>query len=1063
MKLRKSTIVLIAVIFITLVLGGVAVYTAVLLNQKKVREEAAQAAGGFCDYITVGSVNSQYQTDGKFSLSYTLTNPSAAIVTAKIQPLVFHCTDKCTTTPCEKICTGRLLYGDKSEEWKDVTIAAGATQTVTIPVADTGYDSSCGKIQFDEYFIDLKADGVRSDATGECMSKGLFATGIISGSTDCSAECAIEPVAVAGQSAGDTVDFEATVTPAEELVATNYDYAWDDGSTNGTFNPADELSTTYTIPAGATSPINVSFNSSYDILEPDNITSILDGSGYNTLPLGKMASTYYLPSVSNQFRGIGVDSITRPKTSSTDIFIYNPTGSSATATITFYSTGGGVSGTESVSIPANGTRLVSTDSSDVFGTTGFDGSATVATTGGSKIYVVYEKFYRGTNGETRVWGMEGMPSTSAGAFANLTPITNQGWGVDQTFVTVYNPGASAITVNYSLCGGWNDETTFDCNASWGGVLSIAAHGMQTIDVNSKITEPIDPLQINGGEEINSIDNPWRGQIGLAASSGTIAVVSEELWTDGVGGSNGYQARGRSNVFGSPFNDQKLCFVSMSKKVWGSDQTGYGYSDTTGPLAGPDVTTTMNYYNGFSGREAGASPSAIFTIPAYGNQIGWITGPGDGFYGSAIVSTETGKTIVGGIQDVGADSDFGRATSGIPCDTADLTTELYVTGLKNSLEYALTASIPVFNPTDTTETVRVTLYNADGTVATTADLYLVPYSTRPLLLAGLVPPNWYGSAKVAVVSPTSGNGIVAVNVSVNRTSTTAGIEALESTCSATITLGATDVLSCTLNVTPSTVVKGDAATGVLTITDGEFEAGTTYTATWADSPDAGTFAHDSQTMTTLTGTNAYTTSSSTTQTSTTITATVTKAGETPVTCTDTLTITDEPSSGFGCTSVDVSDSTPAKGQAVTATVNVYNPDNETVTYAWVDDPTTGGTFNPDDEDEVTYTVSATASGTIELSATVSAAGESDTCMTTMTVTTTGGDDDDDDQPDTAFFSPVLYMTGGGAALAGSGFLVARSGKVISGVVNRTSRTVRFKSKKFEERTLSSVARARRKVK
>lgn len=1051
MKARKSTVVLIVVILVTLVLGGVAVYTAVLLNQKKAQERAQAAT--FCNYLSVGDPVASFQSNGKFTLSIPLTNPSSSTVTGKIQALISHCTSACANSTCDEICTERLVYGSSSEDWKTVSIAGGGSQTITFSDIDTGFDASCGKLQYDVRFIDFQAAGQRNGDTAACMEK-LLAVDTVSGGEACEAECTITPSEISNKNPGDDVIFTATVGPDAGLGAADYTYAWTDAPAEGDFtfaDPDNELVATYAIPDDADSQITVDFNANYSMLDLETIGSAYDGAGYNALPGDKLASTHYLSSVSNN-----VTAGTRPATTSTSIYVYNPTSSAVSATVTFYSMAGAVSGTETISnIPANGTKYITTSDSSVFGNTAFDGSASV-TTGSANTYVAYEKMYRDSSGHMRVWGMEGIPASSAGTGANLTPLTNEGWGADQTFVTVYNTGNTTASIEYALCGGWQDNENFGC--AWGGTMSLAAHATGTIDVHSEITEQTGD---GGGgiEQIQSDDNPWRGQIGIASTGSNIVAVSEEVWTSGVAGSSGYQARGRGNVFGSPTADEKLCFVSMAKELWGASQTGYGYSDTSGSAA----SSTLSYYNGFSGFAGRSIDGQVIPLLAYGSEIGQITGPGAGFYGSAIASSS--DSIIGGIQDKADDDNFGRATAGIPCDAGDITNVLYVSGLKNALGYTGTTSIPVFNPTDNAETVKTTLYNPDGTVAATFEMYLIPKTTRFTLLAGLVPPEWYGSAKIEVeagqISGTT--GIVGVATTISRANTSSGIISDSSTCSATINFP-TGVMSCTLDVTPETVAKGQTATGTLTIRDDENVSTDRYSVDWSDLPVSGTFGADPQTLTTLTGTNTYTVSSSADSGPVELTASVTKTGssEGPITCSDTITVTDTPT-GFGCTSVDVSDSSPDPGDDITATVSVYNPENETVTYTWADAPASGGSFSPDDEDEVTYSVSESASGTITLSATVTAAGDSDTCSTTITVG--GGNDDDDDggQPDTAIFSPVLYMTVGGAALAGSGIFFAGSASKIGRSISSTMRSLRFRTRRFEDRILSKVAGERKRVK
>lgn len=943
MKLRKSTIVLLIVILITLLLGGIAVYTAYLIRKAKPAEKAKAAPPGFtafCDQLSFKEEEALLQSDGKFSLKFQVSNDGVVPLTVSLRPLIFSCSH----TAAGKVCSETLLTGALRDDWQeDVVIPAedpstpGNSIKTYEYIADTNFGTACGRVQYEVIVLDAK-DG--SGRIGACNLSKWALTRIVDSGKDCEPSC--ELIASSSQvSPGDSVSLNATVTTGGGIATS---YLWTDSLASNAFVPKDAVSTTYTVPTTTADKIDIDFKVSTKVL-PENISPVF-GVGHNSFTdISNASRIFYLPGIGNKVNG----------GDRTDFYFYNPTSNSVGGTLVFYNASSGATEkTVAVSIPAKGTKRVSTSESGLFGSTPFSGNAIFTGDERSNNTVIsYQKL--DTSGTNRGYGLEALRESSSNTLLYHSPVSTPslGWGTSGQYITVFNPGGAETIATLDFC-------YLDGTCDYSVDKTIPAHGSVTV-LSSEVIPAEPPAGKCGGV---AKDCWWTGYVSITAGSKVVSINEDYSSKDSRGTPN--YGRATTAIYAP---SDLLCLMPITHDTHGVLATGIGFSNVgVGGNTSPQSGGSIKFYDGFTGIEQDASMDiSLSGGKTYHRDSSWAGGLSApyislpaGYHGAAIAS---GSELVGRIQNIGDSAhDLGRSTTGIDCSPSALSSKVHLSDILYAAYGTRTTSIQVFNPSGTANVnASVNFFDSTGNQTGSYDMYLKPHAMGEVLANWVVPPQWYGSVTV-----TGDGSVVATSLSISDDS----MEEKSATCSTSLVLK---------DVTPP--------------------------------------------------------------------------------------------GGFACTSVEVSDSTPAAGQTITANVNVYNPNSETVTYVWTDVPTTGGTYNPDDEEEVTYTLSDSASGTIELSATVTAGNTSDTCSTTLSVSGVPGGggvepeppDGGGVQPGTALFSPVLYMTGGGAALAGSGFLVARSGKQISGIINKTVRTARFKSKRYEDRTLSRAASARKRVK
>lgn len=890
MKTRKSTIILVVVILVTVLLGAAAVYTSYLLRQReKVAEEEAEAAvGTYCGPLTFTVEESQtgiVTGQNKFRIVLNVKNERTVggSIYLLLRPLISQCADACSSANCDTVedyCSDWLLLGDDSSSWEEVTVVPGSTEQLTF-VADTAYPETCGRFQYDIVVLDVKEGSSGGGRIDECNIGGWAATDVVDAGEECylceveADSSTISPGGTVGLTASSMAPGVMTLSP------------WQASVSGGSFSPTSGYETTYTAPStlGA-SEVTFTFAGSSETfpryLDPQY------GTGHNALRASDLESPYtmYLPGVANKKTDDAATDRTR-------IFIYNPNSSSVTATVNFKDTGGSqIEATKSVTVAASGTAVV--DTRNEFDTSLFYGSAEV--TASSPLMVSYEKIGAGGN---RAWGMEGIPSAGGGKATTLylDPVTdvNMNWGAKNHYITVYNPNSSSVNLTYDFF--YTDHSAQRELPSH--TTTLAANKTYTIDINDYVpdTDPVDPNNIYW----------WTGSVKITSGGGSVVAISEDIGENGASGSIGYFGRGRSTLYAP---STQMCLLPMVVNIWGLEKTGYGFAHTD---KASSATSTIRYYGSDTGKEVcNVVMESNYTNGGFHRDTQWACDDasanppykslGNGYQGAAIVSSST--EVVGGVQDLsesngepasnlpsGWDKEtFGRGTLGVPCDSSFLSNSktLYLTGLQNGVYGTRTASIGVFNPNDSVSQATIDLYDDEGNNDASVDIYLKPKAMGGLVLQPLVPPGWYGSAKITV---TSGGGVVAVSQSISDDT----LDSNTVTCSTSVSVeGEAEGFDCSLSIDPTTVAKGGSTSADLTITDSTGDS-PTYSISWEDDPDTGSYSSydDAAQRTQETEvTNIYTVDSATTESSTTLSATVSKTSidQTSVTCDATLAFT-----------------------------------------------------------------------------------------------------------------------------------------------------------------------------
>jgi len=1009
MKIRKSTLILLITIVVTIILGGLAVFTANLLQKRKVREEKAKAAGNWCNELTFNIVPDQtgFTNNGKkFRVTLQAKNETNNNIDIKLKTYISQCRKQGTD-----ICAERLLLGQDESHWKGATLQGNAQQTFTFE-ADTGTSEQCGRIQYDVILLDAKISGTRLEG---CIKDEWVATQIINTQKDCG--CVINSSA-STIAPGGSMDLTAKIFPSTSLEQLQ----WSDQGVGGNFNPQNQISTTYTAPSTISqNQINITFSGAVKGF-PEAPRSVSYGGGYNAIK--QTASKYYLPGVANNSRPTDNASITFDKT---NIYIFNPNPTQqANLTIDFYRRDGGqqaVTKSIGITIGPNETKVESTNDNDLFGTDPFYGTA-VVDSNNNEIIVTYEKIE--TN-STRAWTLEGIPDSQASTNIYHSPVisSTMNWGVSNHYITIFNPSSNTIQLEYSFY--YNDGyVTAPKNPQLSPKISLNPYETYTFDINEIIPaqDPRDPTNPNW----------WIGQVQINTTANVqIVSISEDVGTNGQSGSHGNFGRGR---VASVTPSSKLCLLPITNHAYGILKTGYGFANISGNPE--DGTATIKYYSA-SGKEVSSENAPLRAHEGYHKDTEWAGLPT--FHGAAVVTVTNNLPLIGGVHDLADNDVYGRATVGIPCDDNNLTNTLYLTGLLAGSQGTPATSIQVFNPSDSQDvTGTIHLYGANGTEDAKYDFYLKPHAMDGPIIWSLVKPGWMGSAKIE-----ADQKIVATSLSHSG-----ALDNETSTCGITLNVQQTpQQFSCTLNANPSQLQKGESSTVTLNVNDSN-STGHSYSYSLADTPaQSGSFTPASGSITPGTPlTSTYTVSQTASNGTVTLTATITRNDNKTATCTDSITITSQPpTTMLDCSGINVSTSRPTRGQTITAQAIVTNNTGQTETYEWQDTPH-AGTFNPNNQQTVQYTVGNNATGTIAITTTVRAGNYQDTCSTTLTIAGGG-------QPGTAFLPPFVSMVGTSGALMGTGAFISRN-KTIYSIVERIRR------KSFEERSIYSIKRRRRNI-
>ena len=474
--------------------------------------------------------------------------------------------------------------------------------------------------------------------------------------------------------------------------------------------------------------------------------------GHNTFTEAQLSDKVLLPNVMNLSGEVWVDT--------TEIYIFNPNDSNASLDIYFYEENGELRKSLRKEIPAGVTVKISTITE--FGTEEFSGSAIVQAYG-TKVAVSYDKidFYN-YNSETetgRAWGIEGIPTAMGQRETYFSPITNdspdnwgqEGWGVDNHYITYFNPSKDPTTVNYEYC-------------RYDGVCTQAT--TRTIAAKTTIT-------IATGFDLDRIADGewWTGYIKITtpASQPKVYAISEDVGSENIAGSRGDYGRGNSGLY-APAG--QMCLMPLTNDMYGIYKTGYGVSATE--LYQTSTPTTFSYYNQFGPVQA--ENRTLSPRRTFHRDTSWALGESPfqslgEFHGVGMVSANGAQDgLFGRTQNIGATGTvaeaYGTGTSAVPCGQSQASRKVYLTGLNDKNGGIWTSSIQIFNPTNEAATVKVTIHNADASRKWEVELELGAYEMKEVVLDNVVETHisyWHGSAEVGVVS---GNGrIVATHQSI----------------------------------------------------------------------------------------------------------------------------------------------------------------------------------------------------------------------------------------------------------------------------------------------------------
>lgn len=472
------------------------------------------------------------------------------------------------------------------------------------------------------------------------------------------------------------------------------------------------------------------------------------GTGRNAMGSDMAAKTIYLPSVAHRESSPHANVI---RTVRTNIYIYNPRNDTAQNTIvSFYNKDGKeVQKFKIAQIKPNATYAVST--ADIFNSgPRYYGTAVISSD--QNLFASYTKINSqkdDTDGDifggewSRGFGIEGIPAHWASYINQVSPVTYGKWGIKQHTVFVFNPSNVKIKISYTFCD--EEEQTNACFN-------------KTVSLNAKQTAKI---HLNTAPVRRKLGNSATGKFVVHSSNANakIVSVSEDRSIRGEYGSKGDYGRGRTFSYNG---STKLCLIGMSNDAYGMEKTGFGAS----AIGTQNANVNVKFYqvNGTEVKDA-ATNDVLASDHSYIRDTTWAGGGvgndpvvslPSGYFGTGVVESTNGQTMIGGVQDLAdagywGDEAFGRGAIAVHCANKDLRTTSYISGLNNTE----TTSIALFNPTNQNQKIKVYLYNENGYRTKAVTLTVNPNQTAIVGVSA--------NQSAAEIISLNGRGVAAVSL------------------------------------------------------------------------------------------------------------------------------------------------------------------------------------------------------------------------------------------------------------------------------------------------------------